>query len=219
MKIGLEGIDMQEGITVEALLDSGATGLVMSSEFAKKQGFKLKRLERPMNIRNVNGSLNKEGPIENTMEMNIYYQGHRERTEIDVIREQKWIVILGMPWLAYHNPEIDWRTGEVKMTRCPEECGKQWRPVQGKLGWEKQKEEEAKEEAGKKREEKDKKKKQKKGKTIEVKKVVEEWEIWNEEEEAAKSEAEAKKLVPEKFHKWIKVFGKKQSERMPTRKM
>jgi len=36
VKIGLERIDMQEGITVEALLDSGATGLVMSSEFAKK---------------------------------------------------------------------------------------------------------------------------------------------------------------------------------------
>jgi len=34
-----------------------------------------------------------------------------------------------------------------------------------------------------------------------------------------KSEAEAKRLVPEKFHKWIKVFGKKQSERMPTRKL
>jgi len=33
------------------------------------------------------------------------------------------------------------------------------------------------------------------------------------------SEVEAKKLVPEKFHEWIKVFGKKQSERMPTRKV
>jgi len=43
-------------------------------------------------------------------------------------------------------------------------------------------------------------------------------EVWDEEEEAAKSEAEAKKLVLEKFHKWIKVFGKKQSERMPMRK-
>jgi len=32
-------------------------------------------------------------------------------------------------------------------------------------------------------------------------------------------EAEAKKLVPEKFHKWIKVFGKKQSEWVPTRKV
>jgi len=36
VKIGLERIDTQEGVTVEALLDSGATGLVMSSEFAKK---------------------------------------------------------------------------------------------------------------------------------------------------------------------------------------
>jgi len=39
VKIELERIDMQEGITVEALLDSGVTGLVMSSEFAKKTGF------------------------------------------------------------------------------------------------------------------------------------------------------------------------------------
>ena len=36
VKIRLERIDTQEGITVEALLDSGTTGLVMSSEFAKK---------------------------------------------------------------------------------------------------------------------------------------------------------------------------------------
>ena len=139
--------------------------------------------------------------------------------EIDVIGGQKWMVILGMPWLACHNPEIDWRTGEVKMTRCPEECGRQWRPVQGKLGWKKQKEEEAKEEAEKKREEKEKRKKQKREKMMEVKKVAEEWEIWDEEEETAKSETEAKKLVLEKFHRWIKVFGKKQSERMPIRKL
>ena len=63
------------------------------------------------------------------------------------------------------------------------------------------------------------KREKKKGKTIEVKKVAEEWEIWDKEDEAAKSEMEAKKLVPKKFHKWIKVFGKKQSERMLTRKV
>ena len=107
------------------MLDSEATGLVMSSEFARKQGFKLKNLERLMNVRNVDGSLNKERPIENMVEVNIYYKGHRERMEIDVIGGQKWMVILRMPWLACHNPEIDWRTGEVKMTRCPEECGRQ----------------------------------------------------------------------------------------------
>jgi len=54
---------------------------------------------------------------------------------------------------------------------------------------------------------------------MEVRKVVEEWELWDEEEEAVKSEVEVKKLVPEKFYRWIKVFGKKQLERMPTRKL
>ena len=54
---------------------------------------------------------------------------------------------------------------------------------------------------------------------MEVRKVAEGWEIWKEEEEVAKSEAEAKKLVLEKFHRWIKVFGKKQSERMLIRKL
>ena len=97
VKIELERIDTQEGVTVEALLDSGATRLVISSEFAKKQGFKLKKLERPRNVRNVDGSLNKEGPIEHMVEVNIYYQGHRERMEIDIIGGQKWTVILGMP--------------------------------------------------------------------------------------------------------------------------
>jgi len=38
VKIGLERIDTQEEVTVEVLLDSKATGLVMSSEFIRKQG-------------------------------------------------------------------------------------------------------------------------------------------------------------------------------------
>jgi len=36
VKIGLEGVDIQEEVMVEALLDSGATKLVISSEFARK---------------------------------------------------------------------------------------------------------------------------------------------------------------------------------------
>ena len=74
---------------MEVLLDSGATGLVISSEFAKKQEFKLKKLERLIDVKNIDGSLNKEGPIEYTVEVNIYYQEYRERMEIDIIGEQK----------------------------------------------------------------------------------------------------------------------------------
>ena len=41
--------------------------------------------------------------------------------------------------------------------RCPEECEKQQRLKQGKLGWEKQKEEEKKKEKGKRQEKKEQK--------------------------------------------------------------
>ena len=56
-------------------------------------------------------------------------------------------------------------------------------------------------------------------KIMNIKRVAKKWEIWNEKEEEVKSEAKAMKLVPEKFHRQIKVFGKKQLERMPTRKI
>ena len=54
---------------------------------------------------------------------------------------------------------------------------------------------------------------------MKVRKVAEEWKIWDEKQEAAKSEKEAKKLVSAKFHKQIQVFSKKASEQMSTRKL
>ena len=57
----------------------------MSSEFARKQGFKLKKIERPIYVRNVNSSFNKKELIEYMVEVYIYYQEYKERIEIDII--------------------------------------------------------------------------------------------------------------------------------------
>ena len=46
VKIGLEKIDIQEGVTVEVLLNSGVTELDISLEFAGKQKFKVKKIEK-----------------------------------------------------------------------------------------------------------------------------------------------------------------------------
>ena len=89
VKIGLERIDTQEGITVKALLNSRATGLVMSSEFAKRKEFELKNIKRPIYVRNVDRTFNKKRLIEYTVKVNIYYQEHRKKTEINGIRGQK----------------------------------------------------------------------------------------------------------------------------------
>jgi len=73
VKIGQEIIDIQERVTVEVLLDSSITRLVMSLKFAKKQEFKLKKIKRLIYIRNMDEIFNKEELIENTVEVNIDY--------------------------------------------------------------------------------------------------------------------------------------------------
>ena len=95
VKIGLKQKDEEEEIVVEALLDSSVTGLVMSLEFARKNKFKKKKLERPIYMRNIDSIFNHEEPI-HTVEIELFFKGYKERTEIDVIGGQKWSVILGM---------------------------------------------------------------------------------------------------------------------------
>jgi len=123
LNIGVEKIDTHEGIMIKALLDSGATGMFMNKQTAVRHGFKLQKLERPLMVKNVDGTVNSRGAITHQVECNVFYKGHVERMRMDICDLGKTEVILDMPWLAAHNPEINWETGEVKMTRCPPLCG------------------------------------------------------------------------------------------------
>jgi len=172
MKVGLEKLESHEGVVVKALLDSGATGLFMDTIFAREKGFKMERIKNPLLVKNVDGTVNAGGAITHQVKCNMFFKGHVERVRMDVCNLGKTEVILGIPWLAAHNPEIDWEKGEVKMTRCPPICGKR---------------------------------KQKERK--EVKKI-----------EKDEDKETLRKLVPKRFWKWKKVFGKRESERMPVQK-
>jgi len=121
--VGVEKLDTHEGVTVKVLLDSGAMRMFMDKRMAARHGFKLQKLERPIMVRNVDGTNNSGGVITYQVEVNVYYKGHVERMRMDVCNLGKTEIILGMPWLAIHNPEINWETEEVKMTRCPLLCG------------------------------------------------------------------------------------------------
>ena len=84
MKVGLEKIDSHEGVSVNALLDSGATGMFADKKFIEKNSFKLEKLDRPVRIRNVDGTGNSGGLVTHEIEVNVYYQGHIERMKLDV---------------------------------------------------------------------------------------------------------------------------------------
>jgi len=111
-------------VMIKVLLDSGATGMFIDRQMAARHGFKLQKLERPIAIKNVDGTNNSGGAIIHQVECNVFFKDHVERMRMDVCNLGKTEVILGMPWLAVHNPKINWETGEVKMTRCPPLCGR-----------------------------------------------------------------------------------------------
>ena len=89
MKIGLEKVDTHEGVTVSALLDSGATGLFMDKKFMERNGFRIEKLERPVKVMNVDGTHNSGGDIMHEVECNVYYKGHRERMRFNVCVTKK----------------------------------------------------------------------------------------------------------------------------------
>ena len=122
LNIGVEKLDTHEGVTVKVLLDSGTTGMFMDKRAAAKHGFMLQKLEKPIMVRNVDGTNNSGGAIIHQIEVSVYYKGHVERMRMDVCDLGKMEVILGMLWLQAHNLEINWETGEVKMTRCLPLC-------------------------------------------------------------------------------------------------
>ena len=84
----------------------------------EKWGFKKEKLARSIQIRNVDGTNNSRGMVMHKIECNLYYKRHVEQVKMDVCDLERIEVILGIPWLAVHNPEIDWEKREVKMTRC-----------------------------------------------------------------------------------------------------
>jgi len=118
MGIRVEKLDTHQGTTVKVLLDSSAIGMFMDKRMAARHGFKLQKLERPIMVRNIDRTNNSGEAIIYQVEYNIYYKGHVERMRMNVCDLGKTEVILGMPWLAAHNQEINWENGEVKIIRC-----------------------------------------------------------------------------------------------------
>jgi len=88
---------MHKGVTVKALLDSSATGMFMDKRIIARHGFKLQKLERPIAVRNVDGTNNSRRAIIHQVEANVYYKGHVERMRMDVCDLGKTEIILGMP--------------------------------------------------------------------------------------------------------------------------
>src|SRR5882672_9817700 len=66
----------------------------------------------------MDGTLNDAGYITEVIDPMVHYGDHSERATFHVTGIGQTTIILGHMWLVEHNPEIDWSSGKVSMTRC-----------------------------------------------------------------------------------------------------
>ena len=138
---------------------------------------------------NVDRTQNSTGSITHAAELIVEFQGHREKITAEVMDLGKNSFILGFSWLKHHNPDIDWTKEIVKMTHCPQHC----HMLQLKSAFL----------AFLKKEEYD------------IQYQVHETICALEAQQEKPKEKTPEELVPKEYHKFLKVFSKKESECMP----
>ena len=90
-------MNIHEGITIKALLNSSAIEMFIDRKMAARHGFKLQKLEKPIAVRNVDGTNNSREAITYQVKVNVYYKNHIERIRMDICDLGKTEIIFGMP--------------------------------------------------------------------------------------------------------------------------
>ena len=118
LPIHLKTTDTMEETSMEAMVDTSATGDFIDQDFVARAKLPTHKLSQPIPVYNVDGTLNKAGSIREVVDMIMTYDRHSECILLAVTCLGKQSMILGFTWLDKHNPEINFCARSVKMTRC-----------------------------------------------------------------------------------------------------
>ena len=113
-------------IPVHAIIDSGACSGFLDQSFATRHRIPLRSKTIGLSVHLADGSALKSGPVvQETLPLATTIADiHHELLCLDIIESPIFPVILGMPWLQAHNPQINWISGEITLNSpyCRQHC-------------------------------------------------------------------------------------------------
>jgi hypothetical protein len=95
------------GQLTKAIINSGITGNFMSPECKEKLRIPGQIKTEPIPITGLNRELFKEKLDQETGDLTIDINDHKEMINFNVMKLGKYKIMLGIPWLSKHNPEIN----------------------------------------------------------------------------------------------------------------
>ncbi|KAF9441222.1 hypothetical protein P691DRAFT_609079, partial [Macrolepiota fuliginosa MF-IS2] len=94
--------------TLHPLLDSGAQGNFVSPLAIEWLGLQMNNLHHPIVVRNVDSTLNKGKTIAAKTEVTLNIDQKDVNISCYVTEIGEWTMILSLPFLKDHNPDINW---------------------------------------------------------------------------------------------------------------
>ena len=99
---------------VQALINSGATKNFISPNVIDHFNIPVFKIPAPRIICNVDGSKNSIGSVTHAVNLQIHHKDATEMHQFYIIDLGSDSMLLGMPFLATINPDINWTTGQFQ---------------------------------------------------------------------------------------------------------
>jgi len=107
-------------LKVKALVDSGCTHTGIDEQLVKDKRIQTKSIDFSFEVFNANRT--KNGEVTKVVSLEIKINGHKKTLEAAVTDLDGTDMFLGHDWLVKHNPEVNWKNGTIKFTKCPGNC-------------------------------------------------------------------------------------------------
>jgi hypothetical protein len=123
IKVLLKMKDTEQYVEAKALIDSGCTGCAIDRDFVNKHKINQEKLQHKLKVLNADGTENSSGRITHHTEvMMCMGKTHLEEMDFSITKLDDHDIFLGFDWLMEHNPEINWKAGGIRFSRCPDKC-------------------------------------------------------------------------------------------------
>jgi len=117
-------------LKVKALVDFGCTHTGIDEQLVKDKRIQTRPINFSFKVFNADGT--KNGEITKVAPLEVEINGHKETLEAAVTDLDGMDMFLEHDWLVKHNPEVNWKNGIIKFTRCPGDCTMKHEDIQFK---------------------------------------------------------------------------------------
>ena len=119
-----------KNLKVKALVDSRCTHTGIDEQLVKDKRIQTKKINFSFEV--FNADRTKNGEVTRVAPLEVKINGYKETLEAAVTDLDGTDIFLGHDWLIKHNPEVNWKNGTIKFTRCPGNCTMKHEDIQFK---------------------------------------------------------------------------------------